>query len=160
MLNKQSRVASLPPILSLDAPKSEDDVLKFVLRGHLLDCYESIYFPFMLEVINHQRRDMGVVDEFARKGLQMSVDRIHKNRAGFKHRHHGVWLMLRSCTRSALVLIAARSCPETDDLLPVGWAEAVTSVIEMLFYWQDEAGDAGDRQKILMELMDQIGCRM
>lgn len=153
-------MASLPPILSLDTPESEDDVLKFVLRGHLLDCYESIYFPFMLEAINHQRRDMGVVDEFARKGLQMSADRIHKNRAGFKHRHHGVWLMLRSCTRSALVLIAARCCPETEDLLPVGWAEAVTNVIEMLFYWQDEAGDAGDRQKILIELMNQIGCHM
>ena len=103
---------------------------------------------------------MGVIDEFARKGLQMSAERIHKNRAGFKHRHHGVWLMLRSCTRSALVLLAARGCPETEDLLPPGWTEAVTSAIEMLFYWQDEAGDAGDRQQILMELMNEVGGSM
>ncbi|KAL4865304.1 hypothetical protein BDV12DRAFT_211099 [Aspergillus spectabilis] len=145
--------SSLPPMLSLSSPEMDDDVLKFVLRGHLLDCYEWIYFPYMLEAIAHQNRHPAT-DEFVAKGLQMSVERIHKNRKGFKHRHHGVWLMLRSCTRSALILLAASQCPETEELLPLGWKDAVRSAVEMLAYWRDEAEDARDRLRILMELIE------
>lgn len=152
-LTKDCRQASLPPILSLEDSEMDDDVLKFVLRGHLLDCYEWIYFPYMLEAIAHQNRDP-VTDEFVCKGLQLSMERIHKNRKGFKHRHHGVWLMLRSCTRSALILLAASRCRETEELLPLGWKDAVMSAVEMLAYWQDEAEDARDRLQILTELLD------
>lgn len=130
----------------------EDDVLKFVLRGHLLDCYEWIYFPYMLEAIAHGNRDPET-DEFVIRGLQMSVERIHKNRKGFRHRHHGVWLMLRSCTRSALILLAASRSSVTHDLLPLGWKGAVMSATDMLAYWKDEAEDAMDRLRILQELM-------
>jgi hypothetical protein len=129
-----------------------DDVLKFVLRGHLLDCYEWIYFPYMLEAIAHQSRHPAT-DEFVARGLQMSMERIHKNRKGFKHRHHGVWLMLRSCTRSALILLAASRCRDTVELLPLGWKEAVLGAVEMLAYWREEAEDARDRWRILTELI-------
>ena len=142
-------------MLSLETPEVDDDVLKFVLRGHLLDCYESIYFPFILEAINHENQDVAV-NHFAQKGLQVSVERIHKNRMGFKHRHHGAWLMLRSCTRSALVLLAARCCSAKQALVPAGWKEAVLSVMEMLSFWQDEAADARDRLRILTEIMNDI----
>lgn len=133
-----------------------DDVLKFVLRGHLLDCYEWIYFPYMLEAIAHQHRQ-AQTDEFVARGLQMSMERIHKNRKGFKHRHHGVWLMLRSCTRSALILLAASRCREAVELLPPGWKDAVLGVVEMLAYWQDEVEDARDRLRILKELIEAWG---
>jgi hypothetical protein len=133
-----------------------DDVLKFVLRGHLLDCYEWIYFPYMLEAIAHQSRQ-SQTDEFVARGLQMSMERIHKNRKGFKHRHHGVWLMLRSCTRSALILLAASRCREAAELLPLGWKDAVLGVVEMLAYWQDEVEDARNRLRILKELIEAWG---
>ncbi|KAL4744842.1 hypothetical protein BDW72DRAFT_208691 [Aspergillus terricola var. indicus] len=108
--------SSLPPVLSLATPEMDDDVLKFVLRGHLLDCYE--------------------------------------NCKGFRHRHHGVWLMLRSCTRSALILLAASRSPAIHELLPLGWKGAVMSAAEVLEYWKDKAEDARDRLRILQELME------
>ncbi|KAJ4286212.1 Zcf27p [Collariella sp. IMI 366227] len=136
------------------APEMSDDVLQFVLRGHLLDCYEWVYFPYLLEAIAHHTHHP-LTDEFVARGLQMSAERIHKNRKGFRHRHHGVWLMLRSCTRSALVLLAASRCPpETAGLLPVGWKDAVLGAVEMLTYWRDEAQDAMDRLSILTELIE------
>lgn len=152
-------MASLPPILSLATPEKDDDVLKFVLRGHLLDCYEWMYFPFMVETINYGRRDP-VIDEYARKGLQTSVDRICKNRPGFNHRHHGTWLMLRSCTRSALILLAACHSRAVQDLIPEGWKEAVLSAMDMLRFWQDEVSDARDRLHILSELMTDLGYKV
>lgn len=152
-------VASLPPMFALASEEDDDDVLKFVLRGHLLDCYEWMYFPFMAETINYGRRGT-LIDEYTRKGLQMSVDRIRKNQPGFQHRHHGAWLMLRTCTRSALILLAACHSEAVQDLIPDGWKEAVLSAMDMLRFWKDEVGDARDRLAILTELMNDLGYRV
>jgi len=151
-------MTSLPPMFSLETPEESDDVLKFVLRGHLLDCYEWMYFPFMAEIINYGRRGP-VVDEYARKGLQMSVDRIRKNQPGFKHRHHGAWLMLRTCTRSALILLAACHSESAHDLIPKDWREAVLDAMDMLRFWEEEVHDARDRLQILTQLMTELGFR-
>jgi hypothetical protein len=150
-------MASLPPIFSLQTPEEEDDVLKFVLRGHLLDCYEWMYFPFMAETINHGRQGGPLIDEYTKKGLHMCVDRIRKNKPGFQHRHHGAWLMLRTCTRSALVLLAACHSQAVQDLMPEGWKDAVLSAMDMLRFWKDEVGDARDRLDILTQLMTEVG---
>jgi hypothetical protein len=146
-------------MFSLETPEAEDDVLKFVLRGHLLDCYEWMYFPFMAETINHGRRGP-TVDEYTRKGLQMSVDRIRKNQPGFKHRHHGAWLMLRTCTRSALILLAACHNQGIQDLIPSGWKGAVCSAMDMLRFWEDEVRDARDRLQILTQLTTELGFKV
>jgi len=151
-------MASLPPMFSLETPEESDDVLKFVLRGHLLDCYEWMYFPFMAEVINYGRRGR-IVDEYARKGLQMSVDRIRKNQPGFRHRHHGAWLMLRTCTRSALILLAACHSESAQDLIPKDWRDAVLNAMDMLRFWEEEVHDARDRLQILTQLMTELGYR-
>ncbi|KAL3457969.1 hypothetical protein BJX64DRAFT_302309 [Aspergillus heterothallicus] len=143
---------SLPPLLTLSTPEMADDVLKFVLRGHLLDCYEWIYFPYMLEAIAHGARAAST-DEFVVRGLATAAERIHKNRKGFRHRHHGVWLMLRSCTRSALVLVAASRSEAARGLLPLGWRGAVRGAVDMLAYWRDEAGDARERLRVLEEVV-------
>ncbi|EED15193.1 conserved hypothetical protein [Talaromyces stipitatus ATCC 10500] len=148
-------MVSLPPIFSLQTPEEQDDVLKFVLRGHLLDCYEWMYFPFMAETINYGRRDP-VLDEYTRKGLQMCAERIRKNEPGFQHRHHGAWLMLRTCTRSALILLAACHSQMVQDLMPQGWKEAVLSAMNMLRFWEDEVGDAQDRLQILTALISEV----
>lgn len=57
--------------------------------------------------------------------------------------------MLRSCTRSALILLAPSRCRATEQLLPPGWKDAVMGAVEMLEYWRDEAEDARDRLRIL-----------
>jgi hypothetical protein len=83
--------------------------------------------------------------------LQVCVDRIWVNESGFHHRHHGTWGMMRSCTRSALVLVAAKQCAQLDEILPAGWLPAVRHVIGLLDYWSGECGDAASRRDILEE---------
>ena len=146
---------SLPPAMSLHAPQAEDDVLKFILRGHFLNLWEVIYWPFFEKFFNQRSTD-AQVEIYVRKGLQIGIDRIRINKPGFCHRHHGTWLMLQSCTRSALALLAAAYCPEATNLLPTDWKEAVFDTIDLLRYWQDEVGDAADRLQIFEELISSI----
>lgn len=55
--------------------------------------------------------------------------------------------MIRSCTRSALILIACAlylrrlKGVKTIFVLPVGWHESVVRVVNLLAYWEDEASD-------------------
>lgn len=63
--------------------------------------------------------------------------------------------MLRSCTRSAFVLIAgARS--GLGYLLPANWEASVKSTMNLLRYWKEETGDIRDRLNILEGLMRDI----
>ena len=144
-------IQSLPPAMSLHTPQAEDDVLKFILRGHLLNLWEVIYWPW-LDIFINQRVHVPEVETYVAKALQIGIDRIRINKPGFRHRHHGTWLMLQSCTRSALTLLAASSIPEAAMLLPSDWKEAVFETMELLRFWQYEAGDAADRLHILEEL--------
>jgi len=64
--------------------------------------------------------------------------------------------MLRSCTRSALVLVGARTSLRLSGMLPDGWVQAVYKVIEMLRFWKDESRDVADRWAILVGLMEGI----
>lgn len=61
--------------------------------------------------------------------------------------------MLRSCTRSALVLLAAARCPNLGALLPNDWELAVYKVKVMLAHWKDESRDVADRLNIVEHLM-------
>ena len=81
----------------------------------------------------------------------MCVQRIEKNETGFHQRHHGTWLMLRSCTRSAFVLIAGERSG-MNYLLPENWETAVGKTLQLLRYWQEESGDIRDRLEILESL--------
>jgi hypothetical protein len=49
---------SLPHALDLDCPSVGEESelhhsLKFILKGHLLDCYEMMYWPFIVYAVNH-----------------------------------------------------------------------------------------------------------
>lgn len=147
------RMRSLPVGLRMDthiqSENEQHSSLRFVLEGHLLDCYEVMYWPFVVDSIHKQLPYSTLTNKFVRKGLQLCVDRIRKNESGFYSRHHGTWFMLRSCTRSALVLIAAARCGHLEPLLPKEWLETVEKVIALLKYWKDEARDSEDRFNIL-----------
>lgn len=142
---------SLPQPMSLHTAQAEDDVLKFILRGHLFNLWEVVYWPWLNLFIN-QRICTPEVKAYVVKAFQVAIDRIRTNKPGFRHRHHGTWLMLQSCTRSALVLLAAAYTPDAAPLLPHGWRDAVHEVTELLRFWQYDAGDAADRLQILEEL--------
>lgn len=83
-----------------------------------------MYWPFAVDAINGGLRNDFIFESFARKGFLLCVQRIEKNESGFYRCHHGTWLMLRSCTRSALILVGAvRLGLET--LLPLHWEGAI-----------------------------------
>lgn len=142
--------------ISADETNDEHAALRFVLNGHLIDCYEMMYWPFIVESIYGRVDNDATSNFFLKKGLELCVRRIEENESGFKHRHHGTWLMLRSCTRSTLVLLSAARSKNLTSFLPRGWESEVRKVIEMLRHWKDEAMDAGDRLLILEEMMKDI----
>ena len=142
---------SLPVAMDLQTPQCEDDVLKFILRGHLLDLWEVVYWPW-LDIFFNKTLRTPTVSFYVVKAFQVAIDRIRINKPGFHHRHHGTWLMLQSCTRSALILLAAAYTSEAAVLLPQEWRDAVYETTELLRFWQHGAGDTGDRLQILEEL--------
>jgi hypothetical protein len=119
-------------------------------------CYESIYWPYLATAINFPIQRDRSFDLFVQKGLQNCVDKIWVAEAGFHHRHHGTWLSLRQCTRSALVLVAAKRCGQLDHLIPRDWILAVKGVITFLEFWSLECADAGNRRDILEDALGNV----
>lgn len=158
MTDDTIRLASLPETLALGVVNPDTDQyepFRFILSGHFLDCQETMYWHFVAQGI-HGRVCNGN-EKFVRKGLKVCVDRIQQNRTGFYHRHHGTWLMLRSCTRSALVLLAAARCVELVGFLSPGWKEAVLDVTRMLTFWKDESGGISEMLDVLRTMLDAEG---
>ena len=124
-----------------------------------------LYWPFLAEIILHGVPPSNTTDQnlshpleqLAYKSLLICVQRIHKNEHGFFARHHGTWLMLRSCTRSALVLLAARNDPILVNMMPQDWEQAVWKVAKMLKFWRSESRDCDDRLRIIQAFMHELG---
>lgn len=159
-------IRSLPQVLNFEVMAASpcgdlSDSLKFILDGHLLDCYEMLYWPFITEIILHgvPNNATQTLEQLAFKSLAICVQRIHKNEHGFFARHHGTWLMLRSCTRSALVLIAARKDPFLANMMPEGWQNAVMKVAGMLRFWKNESRDCEDRLRIIEQAVNSLEIR-
>ena len=144
-------VTSLPTCLSFEAPAEEDDVCRFVLRGHLINLFELIYWPFLAAYLDClEAQDSQLMPEntvrLAQKALDHHFIRLRINRPGYKHRHHGTIPLILSCSRSALTLVAATKLlqgragqahgGEMSDLcVPEGWAAEVDEVIDLLAFW-------------------------
>jgi len=118
-----------------------------------------LYWPFLTEIILHglPSGNNQALEQLAYKSLHICVQRIHKNEHGFFSRHHGTWLMLRSCTRSALVLLAARKDAILANLLPQDWDQAVWKVTKMLKFWRNESRDCEDRLRVIERCMHDFG---
>jgi hypothetical protein len=82
----------------------------------------------------------------AYRGLETHVNRLHFNEPGFLHRHHGTLLMIKSCTRSVLVLLAAA---KVEMAMPPNWRDAVYKGIALLGYWSSELPDLGQWQTVV-----------
>lgn len=125
--------------------RQEEHICQAVLRGHLYDLWELIYWPFVMATIellaarrpHHEHPSF--TRDICRRGLKAHVRRLHINQPVFLHKHHGTWFMIRSCARSSLVLAIAASYGAH---MPSGWREAVHMTLEMLGYWSAEVRGA------------------
>lgn len=172
-LNFIPRYDTLPSQVKFDkAPDAPShDILRFILRGHMIDIIELARFPAVQTILTSSTCPLldglsSVSVRLTREFLQNAVYRIEANREGFYHRHQGTWLLLRSASRSALQLLgmaikcqmesASRglSRPELEAcFLPERWWEAVQMVAEFLEYWSDEASDVERLSFVLKELI-------
>jgi hypothetical protein len=82
------------------------------------------------------------------KGLRTHLERFIVNLPGFEHRHHGKFSMMVSCTRSALVLLAAEHICAISKSTVVHphhmqslWQDAVKDIIRLNESWAYEAPD-------------------
>ncbi|KAL7793212.1 hypothetical protein V8C37DRAFT_378797 [Trichoderma ceciliae] len=129
---------SLPADLSIHTPVEEDGICRSVLRGRMINLFEQIYWPFVMASISAhvaRRPVKPAVAEFAKRGLETHMHQVHVNKPGFHHRHHGSMFMIRACTRSALVLLAAA---RAGCAMPADWEDSVYKTVGMLAYWEDE----------------------
>lgn len=154
-------IASLPTCLSFGEPAEEDDVCRFVLRGHAINLFELVYWPFLafylgcLDAGESFSTDGGPVlanvVRLAQQALDHHLMRLVVNRPGFRHRHHGTIPMMRSCSRSALMLVATASLLQREATagrstgtrmsylrMPERWAAEVDGVIDLLAFWSTE----------------------
>ncbi|KAL0941336.1 C6 zinc finger domain-containing protein [Colletotrichum truncatum] len=151
-------IGSLPLGLSFDEPPEEDDVCRFVLRGHAINLFEQIYWPFTTACLDSLKANPSLPREaisattvaLAQKGLDNHLFRLFANQPGFYHRHHGTLPMLRSCSRSALVLVAAALAIHADGsrggdyptmglAMPTGWRTGVEGMVDILNFWEGES---------------------
>lgn len=61
--------------------------------------------------------------------------------------------MIRSCSRSSFVMLAAVQCPDLAPYVPMDWKDAVMDVAEMLRLWKDESTDVYEMLDILESLL-------
>lgn len=153
-------VDALPPLMCLGTPPALDDVCKFVIRGHIANVHEMLYWPFLLPYLDpsseawlsHANTERLL--SLSQSALQGHVDRIWLNKPGFKHRHHGTWPMIRSCSRSALVL--TKCAAHGGIAMPTAWRETVQEVLELNRYWQSESSDAHHRLAIMEQAFYEV----
>ncbi|KAJ9143827.1 C6 zinc finger domain containing protein [Pleurostoma richardsiae] len=165
----------LPPPMKFprDVDEPVGDPLRGILRGHFIDILDVVYFPAVQAVVLRSR-PLGALSscvlEVTREALATAVYRVGICREGFYHRHQGTWLMIRTCSRSALQLLgvamrARQEAAEGGDglqiaeLLPGGWRPAVASVIELIEYWKEESPELAGllaRLKQLYELVQDV----
>ncbi|KAH7381531.1 hypothetical protein BKA66DRAFT_419113 [Pyrenochaeta sp. MPI-SDFR-AT-0127] len=148
---------SMPDVFSIHDP--EEQVLHLILNGRLLDSYDILYMTFLksaLAVEPMYDDATSILDAYARKALDCCVQRLPDKMDGYSVRHHGTWLGLRTCTRSALMLLAARLAGRLD-LLPNGWQNSIKSAASALLLWKDESRDVADRYSIIRALSEEVG---
>lgn len=144
---------SLPTELSMQAPPQEDDVCIFVLRGHFVNFFETIYWPFVmghLERLESGNPSVASGRSYVERGLRYHVQRVSVNEPGFLHRHHGTWPMIRACIRTAVVLLGAALLGSR---MPRGWREACYQVVQLLDMWEDEIPELRGRKDFIQQTL-------
>ncbi|KAM0264911.1 hypothetical protein ACHAQJ_000427 [Trichoderma viride] len=149
-------LASLPDTISLNSDPHEDDILKFILRCHLVDFNELVFWPFVSSAINSKKELTEDLSHYAHRGLATCVDRIRTAELGYLYRHHGTWMLLQSCVRSTMVLLAAMYSEHAQSLQPQNWALSVEACIRMLRDWRDEDAGILDQLVVLEQFREKL----
>ncbi|KAE9363780.1 hypothetical protein N431DRAFT_356437 [Stipitochalara longipes BDJ] len=148
-----------------------NDILRLILRGHMIDVRDFVRFPALEEVLALNPHTLltsfsSIQLRLTREYLEIAAESIEANRESFFHRHQGTWLMARTCTKSSLILLAmalrcqaeARStgirATELEEMmLPTRWRKAVEQTVETLTYWSDESNDLSRLNDLLRDLL-------
>ncbi|KAH7086172.1 hypothetical protein FB567DRAFT_63529 [Paraphoma chrysanthemicola] len=150
---------SMPNVFNVH--NTEEMVLHSILQGRLLDCYDVLYIPFLeatLSMASTTLDGAAVFDTYARKALDNCVQRVHENEneSAATIRHHGTWLLIRTWTRSALMVLATRAAGRMD-LLPERWQQPIIATTSVLNAYKNEAYDVADRLSLIRVLADEVG---
>jgi hypothetical protein len=153
----QEWVKSLPHNMSFDRPAEEDDVCRFVLRGHAIDVSEMIHWPFLSAYLDTATAVPGSLvphADLVQRGLENHSLRLQVNKPGFKHRHHGTHPMIEACCRSAVILQAAATAnangfPNNQSSyrslsMPPGWETGIRDVLNLIDFWSPETVEFQD----------------
>ncbi|RDW73246.1 hypothetical protein BP6252_07153 [Coleophoma cylindrospora] len=163
---------TLPSSMSFtqEAGAHTTDILRLILRSHLIDIRLSVRFPAIQKILSTEAPVS--IDSLsathlrlAREALESAAACIESNRPSFYHRHQGTWLMLRSVTRCSFhILGVALNCNAVaesrehqqsleDRILPQKWKSFLAEVRMMLEYWSDENNDVKALDRIFKELL-------
>lgn len=167
----QQWIDSLPPCLSFDAPAEDDDVCRFVLRGHAGNLFEMIYWPFLWAHLDNSALDASMLTPFtglAEKAVDHHARRLTINEPGYRHRHHGTFPMMQSCSRSALILLATWFHNQPAQPagghgsgcslhMPPDWAISVTAVLRLLEFWSSETPNFDSARGVLEQALFRVG---
>jgi hypothetical protein len=148
-----------------------------VLRGHIINLFEMIYWPFISAHLAQDLDDeetQGIlplagenIKRLAQKALDYHALRLTVNKSGYRHRHHGTLLMIQSCSRSALVLVAAvlhniantaRNSARGAHILklPNGWQTNLDETIDMLEFWENESRQSAGIRRVLQAAREKV----
>lgn len=136
----------------------------------MIDVYEIVRFPAIRAYLTASHTSSTQLSptciRLAKEALSNAVYRIETNSEGLLHRHQGTWLTIRSCTRSALILLGTAIKCRIDaeargvdarvlesEMLPEKWEAAVVQVLNMLGVWSRESGHVERLRRIVERLL-------
>ncbi|KAL3455104.1 hypothetical protein BJX64DRAFT_80324 [Aspergillus heterothallicus] len=148
---------SLASEVSFTNDRENTDMLKLILRARGLYISELISWPFVYTLLHDGvRPDSPCVQRWTTRALEYHLQKLNNHRVQFYHRHHGTWLMIRSCARSVCILIAASRSPFAGPFLPSDWRAAVDDALQMLRFWQYEVVELAGVVDRLQTLYNQL----
>ncbi|KAL4736108.1 hypothetical protein BDV11DRAFT_173223 [Aspergillus similis] len=126
--------------------ESDIGMLPLIIRARILYIRDLISWPFVHALLHHgapaaPQPQSPAVKAWTEAGLSCHLSKLLNHKPQFYYRHHGTWLMLRSCARSAFILLGAARLRSAEPLLPPGWRAAVADTLEMLKFWQPQVNE-------------------
>lgn len=138
--------------------KSDDeDMLRLILRARIAYVQDLISWPFVYSLIHDGVEPVSPqAQKWAMMGLSCHLQKLLIHQVRFYYRHHGTWLMMRSCARSACILLAAARRPFSEELLPAKWRGAVEATLEMLQFWRSHLTELNEVVQCIEGLCSQL----
>ncbi|KAH0499507.1 hypothetical protein TgHK011_006699 [Trichoderma gracile] len=148
-------LASLPKAISNLTKTSDLDTHKFTLGCRFRDFRELIFWVFIEAAINSGKERLpDYVYTYARQGILACMNRIRLAVEGQNHRHERTWVLLQSCARSVVILVAASLSHHAQTLLHKDWASTADAGIHVLRQWMGESDGIRNQVRALEDLRE------